>query len=134
MRSRLAGLGCAFLAAVALVSAAQGDTARTLMEAARRTIGWHLPVLGALAIAYGYFADFMPGPFRGPPKNLDDIVAAQYLGLDGMLGTPLQVAATFIILFTIYGAILEYTGAGKFYVDLAFALTGRRPTGAARPR
>src|SRR5256885_1898053 len=49
-----------------------------------------------------------------------------------MLGTPLQVAATFIILFTIYGAVLDYTGAGKFYVDLAFALTGKRPTGAAR--
>jgi TRAP transporter 4TM/12TM fusion protein len=103
-----------------------------VMEAARRTIGWHLPALGAIAIAYAYFADFMPGPFRGPPKNLDDIVSNQYLGLDGMLGTPLQVAATFIILFTIYGAILDYTGAGKFYVDLAFALTGRRPTGAAR--
>src|SRR5436309_980574 len=103
-----------------------------VMEAARRTTGWHLPALGLVAIAYAYFADFMPGPFRGPPKNLDDIVAAQYLGLDGMLGTPLQVAATFIILFTIYGAILEYTGAGRFYVDLAFALTGKRPTGAAR--
>ena len=49
-----------------------------------------------------------------------------------MLGQPLLVAATFIILFTIYGAILDYSGAGKFYVDLAFALTGRRPTGAAR--
>src|SRR2546422_7656446 len=104
----------------------------TVLEAGRRTIGWHLPALGLAAIAYAYFADFMPGPFRGPPKNLDDIVAAQYLGLDGMLGTPLQVAATFIILFTIYGAVLEYTGAGKFYVDLAFALTGRKPTGAAR--
>ncbi|HEY3118602.1 MAG TPA: TRAP transporter fused permease subunit [Chloroflexota bacterium] len=103
-----------------------------VMEAARRSIGWHLPALGIVAIAYAYFADFMPGPFRGPPKNLDDIVAAQYLGLDGMLGTPLQVAATFIILFTIYGAVLDYTGAGKFYVDLAFALTGRKPTGAAR--
>src|SRR5438552_129481 len=103
-----------------------------VMEAARRSIGWHLPLLGFVAIAYAYFADFMPGPFRGPPKNLDDIVAAQYLGLDGMLGTPLQVAATFIILFTIYGAVLDYTGAGKFYVDLAFALTGRKPTGAAR--
>ena len=49
-----------------------------------------------------------------------------------MIGQPLLVAATFIILFTIYGAILDYTGAGKFYVDLAFALTGKRPTGAAR--
>src|SRR5439155_389102 len=104
----------------------------TVLEAGRRTIGWHLPALGLAAMAYAYFADFMPGPFHGPPKNLDDIVSNQYLGLDGMLGTPLQVAATFIILFTIYGAILDYTGAGKFYVDLAFALTGRRPTGAAR--
>src|SRR5437899_10495682 len=104
----------------------------TVLEAGRRTIGWHLPAIGIAAIAYAYFADFMPGPFRGPPKDLHYIVANQYLGLDGMLGTPLQVAATFIILFTIYGAILDYTGAGKFYVDLAFALTGKRPTGAAR--
>ena len=103
-----------------------------VLEAARRTIGWHLPLLGLIAIAYAYYADFMPGPFRGPPKNLDDIVANQYLGTEGMLGQPLLVAATFIILFTIYGAILDYTGAGKFYVDLAFALTGRKPTGAAR--
>ena len=103
-----------------------------VLEAARRTIGWHLPVLGLIAIAYAYLADFMPGPFRGPPKNLDDIVANQYLGTDGMLGQPLLVAATFIILFTIYGAILDYSGAGKFYVDLAFAMTGRKPTGAAR--
>ena len=103
-----------------------------VMEAARRTIGWHLPVLGIISIAYAYFADFMPGPFRGPPKDLDSIIGNQYLGLDGMLGIPLQTAATFIILFTIYGAILDYTGAGKFYVDLAFALTGRRPAGAGR--
>jgi TRAP transporter 4TM/12TM fusion protein len=103
-----------------------------VLEAGRRTTGWHLPVIGLVAMAYAYFADFMPGPFRGPPKDLDDIIANQYLGLDGMLGTPLQVAATFIILFTIYGAILEYSKAGKFYVDLAFALTGKRPTGAAR--
>ncbi len=103
-----------------------------VLEASRRTIGWHLPALGIIAILYAYFADFMPGPFRGPPKNLDDIVSNQYLGLDGMLGTPLQVAATFIIMFTIYGAVLDRTGAGKFYVDLAFALAGKRPTSAGR--
>ena len=103
-----------------------------VLEAGRRTIGWHLPAIGVVSILYAYLADFMPGPFRGPPKDLDDIVSNQYLGLDGMLGTPLQVAATFIILFTVYGAVLDRTGAGKFYVDLAFALAGRRPTGAAR--
>ena len=101
-------------------------------EAGRRTTGWHLPLIALIGIAYAYFGDFMPGPFRVPPKDLDLIVANQYLGIDGMLGTPLQVAATFIILFTIYGAVLDYTKAGKFYVDLAFALTGKRPTGAAR--
>ncbi|HET8569804.1 MAG TPA: TRAP transporter fused permease subunit [Candidatus Limnocylindria bacterium] len=103
-----------------------------ILEAGRRTIGWHLPAIGIVAILYAYFADLMPGPFRGPPKDLDDIIGNQYLGLDGMLGTPIQVAAKFIILFSIYGAMLERSGAGKFYVDLAFALTGRRPTGAAR--
>ncbi len=103
-----------------------------VMEAARRTVGWHLPVLALVAILYAYFADFMPGPFRGPGKNLDDIVSNQYLGLEGMMGTPLQVAATFIILFTIYGAVLELSGAGKFYIDLSFALTGRKPTAAGR--
>src|SRR5688572_8477310 len=56
-----------------------------VLEAGRRTTGWHLPVIGLVAIAYAYFADFMPGPFRGPPKDLDDIIANQYLGLDGML-------------------------------------------------
>src|SRR5207248_553957 len=68
-----------------------------VLEAARRTIGWHLPVLGVIAIAYAYLADFMPGPFRGPPKNLDDIVGNQYLGTDGMLGQPLLGPAAFIM-------------------------------------
>ncbi|TMC02879.1 MAG: TRAP transporter fused permease subunit [Chloroflexi bacterium] len=85
-----------------------------VLEAARRTIGWHLPLLGLIAIAYAYFADFMPGPFRGPPKNLDDIVANQYLGTEGMLGQPLLVAATFIILFTIYGAIPRTVTVASF--------------------
>src|SRR5207237_9090167 len=65
-------------------------------------------------------------------KTREDSGGNQDLGTDGMLGQPLLVAATFIILFTCYGAMLAYSGAGKVYVDLAFALTGRRPPGAAR--
>src|SRR5207302_1253223 len=94
-----------------------------------------VPAAASVAMALYVLANFEQVIYRAnspTPKNLDDIVANQYLGTDGMLGQPLLVAATFIILFTIYGAILDYTGAGKFYVDLAFALTGRRPTGAAR--
>src|SRR6267143_892129 len=46
-----------------------------VLEAGRRTTGWHLPVIGLIAIAYAYFGDFMPGPFRVPPKDMNDIVA-----------------------------------------------------------
>src|SRR5256712_4438460 len=62
----------------------------TVLEAGRRTIGWHLPAIGLAPIAYAYFADFMPAPFPGQPKALADIVSNQYIRLDGPLGTPLQ--------------------------------------------
>ena len=106
-----------------------------VLEAARRTIGWHLPVIGLIAIAYAYFADFMPGsvprPAEGPRRHRREPVPRASTGCSG---TPLQVAATFIILFTIYGAILDYTGAGKFYVDLAFAADRHAGRPARRAR
>src|ERR1044071_2558616 len=51
--------------------------------------------------------------------------------LEGIFGVPLDVAATYIVLFTIYGAVLEYSGAGRFFLDWAMAATGR--SGGAGP-
>ncbi len=53
------------------------------------------------------------------------IVGQNYLTLEGVFGTPLDVAATFIILFTIYGAVLEASGAGRFFLEWSFAALGR---------
>jgi len=52
--------------------------------------------------------------------------------MEGIFGVPIDVSATFIILFTIYGAILEYSGAGKFFIDFSFAAMGGKPTSAGR--
>jgi TRAP transporter 4TM/12TM fusion protein len=102
-----------------------------VLEATRRTVGWHLAVIVLVMFAYAYLGAILPQAIRHRGFDLDDIVAQQYLSLDGMLNL-MYVAGSFIILFTIYGAVLEKSGAGKFFVDLAFALSGRRRSAAGR--
>ena len=57
--------------------------------------------------------------------GLDRLVGTLYMTLEGIFGVPLDVAATYIVLFTIYGAVLEHTGAGTFFIDWALAAIGR---------
>ena len=61
--------------------------------------------------------------------GVDRLVGQCYLGLEGLFGVPLDVAATYIVLFTIYGAVLEYSGAARFFVELSYAAFGRSRTG-----
>ena len=102
-----------------------------VLEATRRTVGWHLAALVLVMLAYAYVGAILPVAIRHRGFDLDDIVAQQYLSLDGMLSL-VYIAGSFIILFAIYGAVLERSGAGKFFVDLSFALSGRQRTGAGR--
>ena len=55
-----------------------------------------------------------------------------YMTLEGIFGVPIDVSSTFIILFTIYGAFLEFSGAGKFFIDFSLTAMGGKPTGAGR--
>ncbi len=109
-----------------------------ILEAVRRTVGWHLAALVVIFLLYGLsgykgLIPFdVPGPLVHRGYGLDRIVGHMYMTLEGIFGTPIDVSATFIILFTIYGALLDYSGAGKFFVDFSFALFGRKPTGAGR--
>jgi len=100
-----------------------------ILEATRRTVGWILPVTAIGFIAYAYC-----GPLfdligwsllghRGYP--LDRLVGTLYMTLEGIFGVPLDVAATYIILFTIFGAVLEHSGAGAFFLRWAMAAMGR---------
>lgn len=105
-----------------------------ILEATRRTTGWALTVIALLFIGYAYFGPYIPEPFDHRGYRLDRIVGQNYLTLEGIFGVPLDVAATFIVLFTIYGAVLEYSGAGQFFLDWSFAALGGSKSGAGPGR
>jgi TRAP transporter 4TM/12TM fusion protein len=100
-----------------------------VIEATRRTVGNALALIVIAFIAYALIGDRLPEPWTHKGYDLIRIIGQLFITLEGIFGVPLEVSATFIILFTIYGAVLEASGAGKFFVDLALALTGRRRTG-----
>src|SRR6185503_13742975 len=109
-----------------------------VLEATRRTSGWVLPITALLFLAYGYYGPLLDRigldliAHRG--YSLARLVGTLYMTLEGIFGVPLDVTATYIILFTIYGAILEYSGAGRFFVDWTMAAIGRSGDGAGPGR
>jgi TRAP transporter 4TM/12TM fusion protein len=104
------------------------------VEACRRTTGWVLPVVCALFLAYGYYGGLLPTGWRISHSGFDfaEIVDALYNSGSGFYGTPLDVAATYIVLFTIYGAVLDLSGASRFFVDLSVAAFRRSRSAAGR--
>ncbi|MEV0283271.1 TRAP transporter fused permease subunit [Kribbella sp. NPDC050820] len=105
-----------------------------LLEACRRTTGWVLPAFSLLFIAYAYYGGYLPYTWSLAHQgfNFDAIIAQFTMGTAGFYGTPLAVAASYIVLFTIYGAVLDYSGAGKFFIDLSFAAFKRSRTAPGR--
>ncbi len=103
-----------------------------ILEATRRTVGWILPIVSVVLILYGVYGYLLPGQYGHKGYDLDRIVGSLYVTLEGIFGVPIDVTATYIILFTIYGAVLEFSGAGKFFLDFSLAATGRRASGAGR--
>jgi len=103
-----------------------------VLEATRRTTGWILPVVALAFLAYAWLGAWLPSPWTHQGYGLDRLVGHMYMTLEGIFGVPLDVAATFIILFTVYGAILEYAKAGEFFVNFSLAATGGKPTAAGR--
>ena len=113
-------------------------TILAVLEATRRTVGWILPVSAIGFILYAYYGDLLDllglGLFAHRGYPLDRLVGSLYMTLEGIFGVPLDVAATYIVLFTIYGAVLQFSGAGRFFIDWAMALSGRSGSGAGPGR
>ena len=109
-----------------------------VLEATRRTSGWVLPITALMFLAYGYYGPLLDRvgldliAHRG--YSIGRLVGTLYMTLEGIFGVPLDVTATYIILFTIYGAVLEYSGAGRFFVDWTMAAIGRSGDGAGPGR
>ncbi|HEX2930006.1 MAG TPA: TRAP transporter fused permease subunit [Candidatus Binatia bacterium] len=103
-----------------------------VLEATRRTTGWILPAVAVSFLAYAWLGAYLPPPWTHQGYALDRLAGHMYITLEGIFGVPLDVAATFIILFTIYGAVLEFSKAGEFYVNFSLAATGGKPAAAGR--
>ncbi|MDF3855996.1 TRAP transporter permease [Paracoccus sp. P2] len=103
-----------------------------LMEAVRRSMGWPLPVIAALFIAYAYFGKSMPGILVHPGADWANIVNHLYLTSQGIYGTALGVIATYVFHFVLFGVMAQKIGLGQLFIDLATALTGRFAGGPAK--
>lgn len=113
----------------------------TLLEASRRVVGMGITIIGLVFILYAlagprgtlpWLGEWLPGILSHRGYNIERLVAQLYLGQEGIFGLPLGVAATYVFIFVLFGAVLEVTGAGKFFIDLAYAATGRKRGGPAK--
>src|SRR5213075_1718058 len=103
-----------------------------VLEAMRRSTGWIMPVITILFLLYAFFGPSLPAPWTHKGYEIPRLIGHMYMTLEGIFGVAVDVSSSLIILFTIYGAFLQYSGAGKFYIDFSFAAMGGEPTGAGR--
>jgi TRAP transporter 4TM/12TM fusion protein len=103
-----------------------------VLEACRRATGIVLVVVVIVFLLYGLYGNHLPMPWTAKGYDLARMVGHLYISLEGIFGPAVDVSSTLIILFTIYGAVLNVTGAGKFYIDFSFAAMGGKPSGAGR--
>ena len=103
-----------------------------VLEAMRRTNGWIMPVITSTFILYALLGPYLPAPWTHKGYEIGRLVGVMYMTLEGIYGVAVVVSASLIILFTIFGAFLQYSGAGKFYIDFSFSAMGGKPTGAGR--
>ncbi|MDP2408967.1 MAG: TRAP transporter fused permease subunit [Pseudolabrys sp.] len=103
-----------------------------VLEASRRTTGPIMPIVAILFIAYAMFGEYLPPPWTHRGYDLARLVGHMFITLEGIFGVALDVSATLIVMFTIYGAILQHSGAGKFFIDFSLAIMGNKPSSAGR--
>ena len=103
-----------------------------LLEATRRATGWIMPAVALLFIAYAMFGPYLPPPWQHRGYDFSRLVGHLFITLEGIFGVAVDVSSSLIILFTIYGAFLQHSGAGKFFIDFSMALMGSKPNSAGR--
>lgn len=103
-----------------------------VFEATRRMMGWALPTICGLFLAYGLFGQYMPGEFMHRGYGLDQIVSTMSFGVEGIYGTPTYVSSSYIYLFILFGAFLEQAGMITLFSDFAMGTVGHTRGGPAK--
>ena len=103
-----------------------------VLEACRRTSGWIMTGVIAAFIAYAFAGPWLPGEWAHRGYDFASLSGFLYQTLEGIFGTAVDVSSSLIILFTIYGAFLQHSGAGRFFLDWSFSAMGGKHTSAGR--
>ncbi|MGE0745992.1 MAG: TRAP transporter permease [Rhodospirillales bacterium] len=103
-----------------------------VLEATRRSTGWIMPGVALLFVAYGLAGPALPAPWTHRGYDVDRLVGHLYMTLEGIFGTAVDVSSSLIILFTIFGAVLQHSGAGKFFIDFSFSAMGGKASSGGR--
>ena len=104
----------------------------SLLEAVRRVTDWSLPIVIVLLLALPMVQQWLPGILRGPSFDIERLTYAFWVGASGIFGLPMHVAATIVIVFLIFGRLLQKAGAGQWFMDIAVASTGWTRGGPAK--
>ncbi|MGD8563337.1 MAG: TRAP transporter permease, partial [Desulfarculaceae bacterium] len=103
-----------------------------VLEVTRRVVGWAMVLIAGFFLLHTALSDHFFWIFYGPPSSWETIVDYLFMRENGIYGVPLMVMATYIFLFILFGAILMESGAGRFFINMALALTGARKGGPAK--
>lgn len=103
-----------------------------IMESTRRVIGLNLTCIVAFFLLFGYFGPYMPELVMHKGYSIERIATTLSLTTEGIFGLPTAVAATFVFIFILFGAFLDKTGAGNFFINLSYSITGRFSGGPAK--
>jgi TRAP transporter 4TM/12TM fusion protein len=103
-----------------------------LLEASRRVIGPALPVIAGAFIVYAFAGPYMPDLIAFKGTSMNRFVGQMTMSTEGIYGIPLDVSATIVFLFVLFGAMLDKAGAGQYFIRLALSLLGGFKGGPAK--
>ncbi len=102
------------------------------LEVCRRVLGWSITLIGLAMIGFGLFGPYLPDLIAHRGFTVERLATALFLTTNGVFGVMASVLATYVILFIFFGAFLQKSGAGRFFIDLPLALAGRSTGGPAK--
>jgi TRAP transporter 4TM/12TM fusion protein len=111
---------------------AAGIMLTLVLEGIRRAGGTLLLGVALLFGSYPLFADYMPGFLWGTTYGFGETVRAHVMGVESIIGIPMQVVAQQVVGFIVFGAALTSTGGGEFFMKFSTALMGRSRGGPAK--
>jgi TRAP transporter 4TM/12TM fusion protein len=103
-----------------------------ILEGCRRSIGMALPIICLLFIAYGFLGPYFPGELKHRGITFANFIDMQFFTTQGIFSSPIGVSAEIVFYFVLFGVLLEASGGGELFINMAYAVTGRMRGGSAK--